>query len=43
MSHWVTRRSWGRSDEGSHSAPRPRSVNDNGELIGEFIEHRTNA
>ena len=41
MSHWVTRRNWGRSDEGSHSAPRPL-IND-GELIGEFIEHRTSA
>ena len=24
MSHWVTRRNWGRSDEGNHRAPRPR-------------------
>ena len=24
MSHWVTRRFWGRSDKGNHSAPRPR-------------------
>ena len=27
MSHWVTRRNWGRSDEGNHRAPRPRSPN----------------
>ena len=43
MSHWVTRRNWGRGEEGNHGAPRPRFAGSYGELIGEFIEHRANA
>ena len=39
MSHQVTRRNWGRSDEGNHCAPRPLEIGNDGELVGEFIKH----
>ena len=39
MSHWVTRRNWGRSGEGNHCAPRPLEQRSNGEFIGEFIRY----
>ncbi len=39
MSHWVTRRNWGRGDKGNHHAPRPPALEDDGGDTGEFVEH----